>query len=254
MALYRNGYVYHTPKDSIENISSGTIQHFGSNVLALLQNYDGGLLWKSSDTCKDINSNGDTHSVTYFDIGGVFMACYGKIVNMTVTICICSTFIFSFWLRSRCKLQLHSVWNYVCVLISYILILTGGIITPLFIAWCLTSMNLSLLWFRSPLSSILFYFPIASFGVMLFCYIMIHFIKIRCFSLLIQWNGITIFYSIVLILGCLFNIGATYIVLFYTLCSTIIVFYIASHNNSIFLDFLFHFSFVIPSFALIVSK
>jgi hypothetical protein len=42
IVFYRHGYLYHTPKDSIDHVKPGSLQHMGSGVLEvtkhLLQN------------------------------------------------------------------------------------------------------------------------------------------------------------------------------------------------------------------------
>lgn len=70
MAYFKNGYVYHTKYDDIEQISLSTVQRAGDNLLALVSHLVN-LDWPSSRNSNDI--------VIFFDYLGLFMISFSNL-------------------------------------------------------------------------------------------------------------------------------------------------------------------------------
>lgn len=71
MAFVKNGYVYHTKFDNVEHVTSGSIQHEGSNVLELLKSLGDTDFSKAEYT--------DTKDKTvFFDVFGYFVLVYSE--------------------------------------------------------------------------------------------------------------------------------------------------------------------------------
>lgn len=77
MAFVKNGYVYHTKFDSIENVTPGSLQHEGSNVLALLENLG------NMDFSKVVYSGS---KMVFFDVFGYFTVVYTEETAIVVNI------------------------------------------------------------------------------------------------------------------------------------------------------------------------
>jgi hypothetical protein len=81
MAFVKNGFFYHTKFDNIDAVTPGSIQHEGSNVLALLEHF-GNLDFS------EIHYN--DQKMVFYDIFGFFMISYTEttavLVNITVAV------------------------------------------------------------------------------------------------------------------------------------------------------------------------
>eukprot|EP01080_Neovahlkampfia_damariscottae_P004110 gene4110-7396_t len=77
MALTSNGHYYHTLRDNLAAISSGTLQHIGENSLALLE---------SAAYKEDLNDLKDDFLYVYFDIYGILYFHYPEFVGIVVNI------------------------------------------------------------------------------------------------------------------------------------------------------------------------
>jgi hypothetical protein len=58
-ALFRNGYKYHTPRDSFDSVTNGTVQHFGENILQITKHlafHPELLQFNQHEQCKIITS------------------------------------------------------------------------------------------------------------------------------------------------------------------------------------------------------
>ena len=77
MAYFKNGYVYHTKFDDIQQISLGTVQRAGDNLLALVSRL-ASIEWPSERDPKD--------TVVFFDYLGLFMISFSNVTWHLVNI------------------------------------------------------------------------------------------------------------------------------------------------------------------------
>jgi Zn-dependent M28 family amino/carboxypeptidase len=81
ISIVKNGWVYHTKFDKIQEIPPGCIQHVGSNALALAESFG------NLDYSEIKLSDG---KMVFFDCFGLFMIVYseigGMIINVLVTL------------------------------------------------------------------------------------------------------------------------------------------------------------------------
>lgn len=86
MAITRNGYLYHTPLDTLENIQPGTAQHYGENVLAYLR------LLLNVDHLDQVLAGNAKHATVrhvFFDLFGLFLFFYSvKTVWLVSLLCV----------------------------------------------------------------------------------------------------------------------------------------------------------------------
>lgn len=72
-ANVENGFVYHTRFDNGHLVPTGSYQHTGDNILALV------LALANSPDLESNNSSGPGGSMVYFDFFGLFFVCYTKL-------------------------------------------------------------------------------------------------------------------------------------------------------------------------------
>lgn len=77
IAYIKNGWVYHTKWDKVSEIPSGSLQHMGSNALAMVE-YLG-----NKDFSKDPSS---AKEMVFFDVVGGFMISYSKTVGIVINV------------------------------------------------------------------------------------------------------------------------------------------------------------------------
>lgn len=252
MALYRNGYVYHTPHDSLKNISPGTIQHFGSNLLSMLQKYDSSVLLKSSIEC---NIQKDDYPVTFFDIGGWYMIHYDHTANVAVTICLVTSVLCIIFSQNRGKVKISVLWIYVIVLACNVIVLVSGISLPLLLAYYLHASGTSMMWYSYPLGAVGMYFPLSLMGISFSSFTLSHFLfRVVTHTSLCSWNISMITWMMLVIIGCNYHIGATYLALMYGISCSLVSLVISTKSTSNWLWVVCLSSFIIPSFILSVSK
>ncbi|CAG7835818.1 unnamed protein product [Allacma fusca] len=71
MAFIKNGWVYHTKWDKVNEIPPGSIQNVGDNALALVE-YLGNLNFE------DVKIEKSGTNMVFFDVFGIFMVCYNE--------------------------------------------------------------------------------------------------------------------------------------------------------------------------------
>jgi hypothetical protein len=83
-----NGYVYHTSYDNLHSIPTGTLQHTGDNLLALIKYI----------ASSDVLSNSQKHAAgrsVYFDVLGLFMVRYSETTGIILNVFIVALSIFT---------------------------------------------------------------------------------------------------------------------------------------------------------------
>ncbi|CAG7712882.1 unnamed protein product, partial [Allacma fusca] len=99
MAFIENGWVYHTKLDNVAEVSPGSIQHLGDNLLGLVEHI-GNLDFESVQT-----ENIETTSI-FFDVFGLFVVYYTKPVGIWINVVVAATFI------SIAFQDIESSWNW----------------------------------------------------------------------------------------------------------------------------------------------
>lgn len=75
----KNGYVYHTKYDRLDQIMSGVFQHTGDNLLALVRRII------ASNEIKQPNLHKDGREV-YFDLGGLILIHYSETLGIVINL------------------------------------------------------------------------------------------------------------------------------------------------------------------------
>ena len=220
MALYRNGYFYHTPKDAFEHISPGTLQHFGGNILSLLRQilFSGSsYLRKSSSECFQEESRQNLTKTTYFDVGGVFMIYYSAETNAAFIVALATGVLWSLFRNRRYRITgLSSIG----VMLSLVLSVVGAIGAPLLLGFLGSSvLEKPMIWYSSPWLALLLYFPMSMAGILLALFIA-SFVSTSNeaeFTSLFFLISTVISFTLVLA-GFYFQVGAIFFGIMYSTC------------------------------------
>ncbi|CAL8109253.1 unnamed protein product [Orchesella dallaii] len=109
-AFIKNGYFYHTKFDSVENISPGSIQHEGSNILSLLENL-GNLDFSQIQYSEE--------KMVFFDIFGWYMIVYSETVARMLNILVSVVVLVIAWLEARQSLP-EVAWNIFSTVVAWV--------------------------------------------------------------------------------------------------------------------------------------
>jgi hypothetical protein len=77
LAFIKNGWVYHTQWDRLSEIPPGSIQHMGSNALAITEHL------ANLDFTEKNTSPGE---MVFFDVLGGFMVVYSKTIGIVINL------------------------------------------------------------------------------------------------------------------------------------------------------------------------
>lgn len=237
MALYRNGYFYHTPKDATENISIGTLQHFGENILKLIFYFTqtpASIKIQNQNCIKTEKTQENQFPTTYFDICGKIMIKYNKSINTSLTIIILTTYLINIYKNKNFLQNLKG-------LIHILLFLFSSIVFPLCFALFIDKIiNKPMLWFQSPLFVILLYFPMSICGILL-CSLFLSYFK--CLSLKSNhfYSSCHLFWLILCFIANYYQIGLNFLFISFALCNWIVSIF----SNSILSLLIFSFPFLI---------
>lgn len=94
MAFIKNGYFYHTKFDSVDNITPGSIQHEGSNVLSLVETL-GNLDYSQIQYSEE--------KMVFFDMFGWFMVVYSETTARVINIFVSIVVLLIGWLEGNCN-------------------------------------------------------------------------------------------------------------------------------------------------------
>ena len=159
LALYRHGYLYHTPGDAMEFLCPGTVAHFGQNVYAFVETY-----LQQSPTPLAVGRP----MAIFTDVLGLFMVSYDQVLAATMACIVVSgallrvTFtqgISSYNLRERIKSWCLSLGTFVVIVV-----LAWGY--PLAMSFVIAKwLHWPMLWFSYPVVAILMYAPLLVAGM-----------------------------------------------------------------------------------------
>lgn len=149
-AHIRNGFVYHTKHDRIENIEMGSLQSTGDNLLELL---------KELDNRKELDANHtDTNSAdkyVFYDFFGVFLIFYtqnvGTGINVTVFCLILLLVLFNMY-RIHTNEQLSYktiIFEYFIAIVLQMVGICLGFAFVIFLAWLLNAIDIPMTWFSN---------------------------------------------------------------------------------------------------------
>lgn len=97
-AFIKNGYAYHTKFDNVENITPGSIQHEGSNILSLVETF--GNLDFSHIQYSD-------EKMIFFDVFGKFVVAYSETFARIFNVIISLIVLFIAWREGKIQIEKH---------------------------------------------------------------------------------------------------------------------------------------------------
>ncbi|ODM91515.1 Endoplasmic reticulum metallopeptidase 1 [Orchesella cincta] len=109
-AFIKNGYFYHTKFDNVDNITPGSIQHEGSNLLSLMQtlgNLDFTQIQYSDE------------KMVFFDIFGWYMVVYSETVARILNVVVSVTVLVIAWLEARRNIP-EVAWNVFSTVVAWV--------------------------------------------------------------------------------------------------------------------------------------
>lgn len=149
LAHIRNGYVYHSKHDGIENIDMGSLQSTGDNMIALLKELDG----REELEMENDDVSGDKY--VFYDFFGTFLIFYTRSIGIAInSIVFC--LILALGMLSMYRINKHEQLSYTSIVIEYfvgVLIQIVGICLGfafvLFFAWMLNKIDKPMAWFSN---------------------------------------------------------------------------------------------------------
>lgn len=149
LAHIRNGFVYHTAYDGIENIDKGSLQSTGDNLMGLLEELDGR---------KEIDGNSNENSgekYIFYDFFGTFLIFYTQNVGIAINITVfCLILLLIMYSMFRIHVYDHLsykniVLEYVIAIALQILGICLGFAFVIFLAWLLNAIDKPMTWFSN---------------------------------------------------------------------------------------------------------
>ena len=86
IAFIKNGWLYHTKMDTINEVPSGSIQHMGSNALALV-------LHLGNKDFREVTIEKAGTQMVFFDVLGLFMVTYSETIGIILSFLFAVVFI-----------------------------------------------------------------------------------------------------------------------------------------------------------------
>lgn len=150
LAHIRNGYVYHTKHDKIENIQMGSLQSTGDNLLGLLKELD-----HRAELDDDSKTTSSDEKYVFYDFFGVFLIFYTQSVGTGINITVfCVTLLLI--LLSMYRIKACEQLSYKNITLEYlfaIVLQTMGICLGIgfvvFLAWFLNAIDKPMTWFSN---------------------------------------------------------------------------------------------------------
>lgn len=207
----KNGYVYHTKYDRLDQIMSGVFQHTGDNLLALVRHII------ASDEIKQPNLYKEGREV-YFDLGGLILIHYsetlGIIINLAAVMLsfytvLQNTFLHTAGMKRKEACQ-HLAMSVLIPGLGFVLAVAVSVL----VGFILDTAQSSLSWYtHSSLILPLYYLPtILALGAPLYLF---NISNSLCTGVKVQMycNGIQLLWSIFLFLATMSGIRSAYILM-----------------------------------------
>ncbi|KAI8911532.1 hypothetical protein EDD86DRAFT_119506 [Gorgonomyces haynaldii] len=200
-AFYQNSYSYHTTLDVVENIQSGSLQHFGDNIYALLKH----LLDQ-----QDLHFEKDSSMIYYVYMDLIFVA-YSKefsqllhLFSSVIAIFVC--------LRHMAALNMtvgDALGAFMGTMISILL----GFVTSVGASLLIATVN-PMSWFSNEMFPLLLFGPTFVLGLLLKSYFTVSKPVDDYKRERQEWIGLTLFWIVVLLLTTLAGIASSFVCLF----------------------------------------
>lgn len=151
LAHYKNGYVYHTKHDNLEQIDSSVLQNTGDNLLALVKAI-------SSHT----GTKNQKSKYVFFDVFGVYMVSYTEISGAFANFLIVLMSFFSIFLSLRfttigMNRKQYSVHLLQTLVISPCCTFACCVLSCLTVAFLLDSCGRSMSWYSNKINTTVYY-------------------------------------------------------------------------------------------------
>ncbi|XP_050423361.1 endoplasmic reticulum metallopeptidase 1-like [Adelges cooleyi] len=160
LAHYRNGYVYHTKYDDLNQIEPAVLQHTGNNLLALSKMFSSHNVTTKSKT-----------KYVFFDVLGVYMFSYTELSGVLYNFTVALLSLFSIFLSlgqitigmNRKKYSLHFLTIIAGTFYTFLL----SIVSSVLVAYILDVLGYSMSWYNNKINLIV-YFAISTLTILLF--------------------------------------------------------------------------------------
>lgn len=147
LAHFKNGYVYHTKHDNLDQIEPSVLQNTGDNLLALS---------KAMSSHNVTKNNNRTSKFVFFDVFGVYMFSYTELEGAFANFMIVLTSFFSIFLSLRSTTVGMNRREYSVHLLSSILCPSFAILSAVFscvlVAFVLDSLACSMSWYDNKIN------------------------------------------------------------------------------------------------------
>eukprot|EP00762_Andalucia_godoyi_P003285 ANDGO_06634.mRNA.1 Putative endoplasmic reticulum metallopeptidase 1-B len=169
MAYSANGYVYHTPRDQLDIVTPGSIQHFGENALAFAR-----ALLEREHLLFDAHFEDpkQTSKIVYFDIFGMYFVWFpyfsAALIIIGIVVLAVILFAVEHWKGGMVRRSDPTTISQVIVMAAgSILSIASAVLTALAVSYVLTNVFLlPMSWFSSPLVAFFLFGIPALAGIM----------------------------------------------------------------------------------------
>ncbi|WP_224362166.1 M28 family peptidase [Hyalangium versicolor] len=140
MALFENGYAYHTMRDRVDRVEPGSLQHLGANLLATV---------RELSQSEQLQAKSSEPAAVYYDVLGRWMLVYGQgtagVVALVALVLVVLATLIARWRAALPMRTLLAGWGVVA------LSLLAGVLVPVLIGFALgPGLRSSLRWYASP--------------------------------------------------------------------------------------------------------
>ena len=151
LALIDNGFCYHTPRDSLEQVSPGTLQHMGDNLVALVSHFLRTREWNA-------RQQEASERAIYYDLVGWGMVSYSETTSQMLHVAVVTAMVvqltrWRLWTPSISLLEI--VAGCLALIVSMVCGIGGALGIASAIAFLLPTGAMS--WFSHPIIAVLMY-------------------------------------------------------------------------------------------------
>lgn len=223
MALVGNSYLYHTRKDVPKYLQPGATQHFGENILAIIEHLC--LKKESENLLRRIGRGQTRHSLpVYFSIAGKYFVLFSNKAFKSIVMAV-SAFI-NFQLSSiiRAESSIGALNLTILSILSAIVSLVGAALGANAIAFIMTRvLGKGMSWYKHEFHALFLYGPPALASILIVQYLASQMVKPyqRPYLERASLSGLSIFFNLGLLGLNAFGIGSAYLMALASVAFTI---------------------------------
>lgn len=214
LAHYKNGYVYHTKHDDLDQVKPSVLQNTGENLLALAR-----AMSAHNSTARN---NGTRSKYVFFDLFGVYMVSYTELSGAFGNFIIVLSSFFSIFLSLRFTTVGMNRREYSLHLLTAIVspgcTIVAALLSCLLVAFALDRLGCSMSWYGNQ-TNLLLYFGTATWSILT---VAAYYPKTRSRTdaewTVTMLNGVQLFWTALLFVATMAGLRSSYLFAVMVLC------------------------------------